>query len=700
MSGPSALNSIAVAAVTLAVCSGAANGQAIIYVDDDASLGGDGTTWQTAFRYLQDALALATEGDEIRVAGGGYRPDQGGGQTPGNRGASFALILGVELYGGYAGRGAPDPDERNVDIFESILSGDLAGNDGPNYANNDENAFHVLTGGATDSSTVVDGFTVVGGNADANNLPHDAGGAMRIQAGSPTICNCVFTGNSATFGGGMENFNGGNPTIIACLFVANRATFRGGGIHNNTSSPILINTVLAENVAANSGGGMRNWNFSAPVLTRCEFVDNHAGFGGGMVNDESFATLRDCIFRANTADDTSGGMHNWISNPVLVNCLFVDNEAITKGGGIYSLNTSAPTLTNCTLSGNFAGVEGGGLFATGSSTGLLLNCIVWGNTGSALGGPGTFTVAYSNIEGGSTGAGNIDTDPLFVDAAGDNLRLSISSPCIDAADNTAVPLGVTTDLDDNPRFVDDPATADTGNGTPPIVDMGAYEFLPTCGNGVVDPAEECDDAGESATCDPDCTVAVCGDGTLNTTAGEECDDEDANSDTAPDACRTTCALPSCGDAVVDASEECDDGNTESADGCDETCQIEFGACCVGTACDVTTEAGCSVLSGSFFGFLTTCDAPDADGDGLRDECDGCPADSNKIEPGICGCGVDDTADLDDDGVPDCMDRCPGVDDAVFAPHCESAIPTTSQWGLIVLTLLLLAGGKIYFGIRA
>ncbi|MHC4094188.1 MAG: hypothetical protein ACYSVY_28595, partial [Planctomycetota bacterium] len=49
-------------------------------------------------------------------------------------------------------------------------------------------------------------------------------------------------------------------------------------------------------------------------------------------------------------------------------------------------------------------------------------------------------------------------------------------PSIDAADNDAVPEGVTTDLDGNPRFADDPGTLDTGNGTPPIVDMGAYEF--------------------------------------------------------------------------------------------------------------------------------------------------------------------------------------------------------------------------------
>jgi hypothetical protein len=79
------------------------------------------------------------------------------------------------------------------------------------------------------------------------------------------------------------------------------------------------------------------------------------------------------------------------------------------------------------------------------------------------------------------GVGNIVGDPRFVNSGGRDVRLSATSPCIDAADNTAVPAGILTDLDGNPRFVDDPNTADTGNPDPNfpergIVDMGAYEF--------------------------------------------------------------------------------------------------------------------------------------------------------------------------------------------------------------------------------
>ena len=156
------------------------------------------------------------------------------------------------------------------------------------------------------------------------------------------------------------------------------------------------------------------------------------------------------------------------------------------------------------------------------------------------------------------------------------------------------------------------------------------------------------------------TVAECGDGTVNVTAGEECDD----------------------------------GNIDSGDGCNESCQIE-GACGVGRGCRVLRLAICLDLDGVFMGLCSMGDVPDADGDGLRNECDGCPTDRNKIEPGICGCGLDDNADSDGDGVPDFIDQYPGVDGSVFAPACVGAIPVASEWGLIVMALLLLVEAKIH-----
>lgn len=86
-----------------------------------------------------------------------------------------------------------------------------------------------------------------------------------------------------------------------------------------------------------------------------------------------------------------------------------------------------------------------------------------------------------------------------------------------------------------------------------------------------------------------------------------------------------------------------------------------------------------------------------DGDSAGNACGECPDDPDKLEPGICGCGRPETGDSDGDGVSDCIDQCQGVDDALFAPGCEGQIPTVSQWGLVVLALLLMVLGKVYFG---
>ena len=99
-----------------------------------------------------------------------------------------------------------------------------------------------------------------------------------------------------------------------------------------------------------------------------------------------------------------------------------------------------------------------------------------------------------------------------------------------------------------------------------------------------------------------------------------------------------------------------------------------------------------------------CDNPDddGDGDGTADCIDGCPTDPNKITPGVCGCNStpQDDADDDGDGFLNCVDQCAGADDAVFAPGCVGAIPTVSEWGLVVMALLLLVAGKVYFGRRS
>ena len=127
-----------IAAIFVVLASCPAWAGEIIYVDDDAALGGDGLSWETAYCFLQDGLADAEDANkpvEIRVAHGIYKPDLGSGQIKGDRFASFDLISRVTLKGGYAGSdgfgsdGRLDSSARDFEKFETILSGDLGGND-------------------------------------------------------------------------------------------------------------------------------------------------------------------------------------------------------------------------------------------------------------------------------------------------------------------------------------------------------------------------------------------------------------------------------------------------------------------------------------------------------------------------------------------------------------------------------------------
>jgi hypothetical protein len=418
-----------------------------IFVDTDAGGSNDGSSWENAYTFLQDALADANSLEkpvEIWVAEGIYTPDSNLADPngSGDRTATFQLISGVTVKGGYAGFSQPNPDARDIELYETILSGDLYGDDGSDFANNGENSYHVVTGNETDETAVLDGFTVTGGNANGSSYSNKRGGGMYCDSDS-TLTNCTFIGNSADWGGGGMSCG---PTWCCVTY------------------PTVTNCTFKGNSAGEEGGGMRVGD-SDPKLTNCKISGNSAGSRGGgvMFGGDTFSSMVNCLINGNSAD--------W-------------------GGGIYGVFCFQWTMTNCTVSGNSATERGGGMYNQYDCHMTLTNCVLWMNQDS--GGldesaqvdyePGEAPVVnYSCIQGwtGALGGnGNINEDPRFAqlgfwDVNGvwidGDYHLLADSSCIDAGNNS-VPNLPDTDLDGHPRIIDGDC-----NDTE-VVDMGAYEF--------------------------------------------------------------------------------------------------------------------------------------------------------------------------------------------------------------------------------
>ncbi len=420
-----------------------------LYVDANALGNNDGLTWTDAYNYLQDALAVASNGDDIFVSAGTHKPDQGTNQTPGDREATFQLTSGVGIYGGFPPGGGKWED-RDPNVHETKLSGDLSDNDGPDFVNNAENSYHVVTTSNADETTLLDGFTITGSNTkehfgggmrnEYGNLSVIdctftrnwalLGGGMYNEYSSPKLTNCTFSRNAAEDGGGMYNYES-TPTLTNCMFSMNKAHL-GGGMTDVNSSSTLTSCVFADNIADANGGGMYNYE-SNLTLTNCAFSRNRAQFGGGISDVNSPSTVTSCVFRNNIADANGGGVYSDTGSPTLTNCTFKGNAA-EDGGGIYN-KSGIPVLTNCTFSGNSAR-DGGGLYncdgpiinctITGnlarelggglySCNGPISNCIIWNNSAADQSDQlyQSYAITYSCVQDISSGQGCISFNPCF-----------------------------------------------------------------------------------------------------------------------------------------------------------------------------------------------------------------------------------------------------------------------------------------------
>jgi len=412
----------------------------VIYVDASAAKGNDGSSWIDAFSDLQDAIAVAQAGDEIRVAQGIYTPTQ----DPLDRDATFDLKDGVSITGGYTGMAGMYPDFRHIRFFATILSGDIDYNDDGLDPNNEGNSRHVVTCTGRGNAAILDGVTITGGYTGGVRGHHSrdgVGGGLSCWSSSPQLNDCGFA----------DNYN--------AVFVSSN---------------------------------------SYPVFTRCIWEDNRAtGSGAAIYVDRgSSLSLNYCVFRRNTAGRRGGAIYAGGGEMQLINCLFVANKAGETGGAIacpdYSHGNGDTILNvlNCTFYNNTFPTfykpptnsekqpDDSRVYTSGS---IITNCIFYNK-------PSYMAVAFEfgrsepliitsiyekEHESGQPREVPPMPDVLFVDPNGvdgilgtedDDFRLAPGSPAIDSGTNETEPPLSAMDLDGNPRILND------------IVDLGAYEF--------------------------------------------------------------------------------------------------------------------------------------------------------------------------------------------------------------------------------
>ena len=351
-----------------------------------------------------------------------------------------------------------------------------------------------------DSTAVLYGFTIINGSSSW-------GGGINCYSSSPILTNVTITGNSAYKGGGIYCQNS-SPSLDNVTISNNSADWGGGGIYcYNYSSPNLQNVIITGNSATYDGGGISCSDNSSPSLDNVTISNNSASsYGGGIYCDDSSSpSLQNITISGNSATSNGGGIYCYCSSPSLENVIIIGNSAVENGGGgiscgnssqnlmkvtisgnsarygggiscrgsspnlenvtisnnsadswgggIFCSDNSSPGLENVTISGNSAGSYGGGIYCH-YSTPVLINSILWNDSPEEIYiSSGSVTATYSDIQGGFTGTGNIDSDPLFIDAGSGDYHLQSTSPCIDAGD---------------------PASPLDPDGT--IADMGAYYF--------------------------------------------------------------------------------------------------------------------------------------------------------------------------------------------------------------------------------
>jgi len=269
------------------------------------------------------------------------------------------------------------------------------------------------------TASILEGFTITGGISSwVPSANAYAGGGIYFDASSGSLVNCALVKNRADDGGGggVSAAYGSSPILTNCIFTGNSATWGAGVLGWINSSVTMTNCIISGNSSLSLGGGVYCGSNSSITMTNCTIISN-------------------------TVQDAGAGIACSSSSVILTNCVIAQNTGAKWGGGLCSeYEGSSTIISNCTIWANSA-TEGGGVGCLNGASATVTNSIVWGNM-AARGNeiyleqaPTKFSVAYNNVAGGQAaaaidggsnlnwGAGNIDVDPLFADPNNDDYHL-------------------------------------------------------------------------------------------------------------------------------------------------------------------------------------------------------------------------------------------------------------------------------------
>ncbi|HUV27430.1 MAG TPA: choice-of-anchor Q domain-containing protein [Anaerolineales bacterium] len=404
----------------------------ILYVD--GASGADSGNCQTAVtpcKTISYAITQAVATDMIYVAQGTYAEN-------------LVVNSQISLMGSFEAVGWT----RNIALNVTTLDGSQSGT--------------VVDFQAGSDDAVLDGFTITNGSVSAGGM----GGGITMNDVSPIVKNTQVISNQNTNNGGGIYISGGAPTFENLLVDSNTSGDCCGGVHIGNNATVDLSGSTISNNTAVSGGGVGVFSSSTVTITNSTISGNDtgitAGQGGGLMVSDSgtVVNLVDTTLADNQTVFHGGAISADGGTVNLTNALIYGNSSSSMNANVFAIGSTDFTIMNSTIADNNPGGAQAVILWSGSLT--MTNSIMYNNAFNLQGDPPCptcFTVTYSNMQGGYPGTGNIDADPMFVDAASQDYHLQSFSPSWNSGTAAGAP---SADIEGTPR-----------DASP---DMGAYEW--------------------------------------------------------------------------------------------------------------------------------------------------------------------------------------------------------------------------------